>query len=104
MILSQIAAQPQITAKDLAAELGVTKGAISQQLTVLEHEGFIVRRRSEHDHRVQVLELIGNGATYRDSLQRYDEELAERFDRTLSAAEIAQIVSALQKLTRIFAD
>ncbi|WP_434965097.1 MarR family winged helix-turn-helix transcriptional regulator [Brevibacterium casei] len=103
-ILERIAADPEVTSSDLAAELNVTKGAISQQLGVLEKGGYIARRRSEHDGRVQVLDLQERGIAYRDALANYEDILVDRYLERLSAEDIAEIVSALSKLRAAFTE
>ncbi|WP_453984489.1 MarR family winged helix-turn-helix transcriptional regulator [Brevibacterium casei] len=103
-VLERIAENPEITSSELAAALEVTKGAISQQLGVLEKGGYIARRRSERDGRVQVLELQKRGMAYRDALKGYEDFLIDRYLEKLSAEDIAEIVAALSKLKAAFAD
>ncbi|OYO03369.1 hypothetical protein CGZ94_02955 [Enemella evansiae] len=102
-VLERIANDPEITSARLAADLGVTKGAISQHLGVLEKGGYLTRRRSERDGRVQVLELQPRGVAYRDALRRYEEFTVDRYLAKLSADDIAEIVAALTKLKSAFA-
>lgn len=101
-VLERIANDPEITSARLAAEMGVTKGAISQHLGVLEKGGYISRRRSERDGRIQVLELQERGIAYRDALRRYEEFTVDRYLARLSADDIAEIVAALTKLKAAF--
>lgn len=103
-ILERIAADPEVTSSDLAAGLEVTKGAISQQLGLLEKGGYIARRRSEHDGRVQILDLQERGIAYRDALRSYEDFLIDRYLEKLSAEDIAEIVSALSKLRAAFTE
>ncbi|WP_141212379.1 MarR family winged helix-turn-helix transcriptional regulator [Enemella evansiae] len=103
-VLERIANDPEITSARLAADLGVTKGAISQHLGVLEKGGYLTRRRSERDGRVQVLELQPRGVAYRDALRRYEEFTVDRYLAKLSADDIAEIVAALTKLKSAFAE
>ena len=55
--LGLVVAHPGITPTRLADELGVTKGAVSHHLAALEKAGYLTRRRSDDDGRVQVLDL-----------------------------------------------
>ncbi|MCM1011947.1 MULTISPECIES: MarR family transcriptional regulator [unclassified Brevibacterium] len=101
-VLERIANNPEITSGELAADLGVTKGAISQHLGVLEAGGYIARRRSERDGRVQVLELQNRGRKYRDALVSYEDFLVDRYLERLSADDLTEIAAALSKLKGAF--
>ncbi|GAA1642966.1 MULTISPECIES: MarR family winged helix-turn-helix transcriptional regulator [Brevibacterium] len=101
-VLERIANNPEITSGELAADLGVTKGAISQHLGVLEAGGYIARRRSERDGRVQVLELQDRGRKYRDALVSYEDFLVDRYLERLSAEDLTEIAAALSKLKGAF--
>ncbi|MBO9625790.1 MAG: MarR family transcriptional regulator [Microbacterium sp.] len=102
-VLEQIAADPSITPGLLADRLGVSKGAISQHLTALESSGHITRTRSPQDGRVQVLQLGRRGEEYRESMNRYEQYMADTAIEKLSAADLAEIVAALRKLKSAFA-
>ncbi|MFC9443206.1 MULTISPECIES: MarR family winged helix-turn-helix transcriptional regulator [unclassified Brevibacterium] len=101
-VLERIANNPEITSGELAADLGVTKGAISQHLGVLEAGGYIARRRSERDGRVQVLELQDRGRKYRDALVSYEDFLVDRYLERLTAEDLTEIAAALSKLKGAF--
>lgn len=101
-VLSLIVSQPGMSPRALADALGVTKGAISQHLSVLERDGYISRRRSDRDGRVQVLQLERRGRDYRDSLQQFEQYAIDRYLAKLSASDIAEIIAALRKLKRAF--
>lgn len=101
-VLERIANNPETTSGELAADLGVTKGAISQHLGVLEAGGYIARRRSERDGRVQVLELQDRGRKYRDALVGYEDFLVDRYLERLSAEDLTEIAAALSKLKGAF--
>lgn len=102
VILSRLLAAPESTAGALTADLGVTKGAMSQHLTALERDGFIVREPSPHDRRVQLLRLGARGEAYRADWERYDAALTERYTAHLSGADMEEIEAALAKLARAF--
>ena len=101
-VLSLIATQPELSPHALAAALGVTKGAISQHLHTLELEGYISRRRSDRDRRVQVLQLEQRGRAYHETMQRFEQYTVDRYLNRLSGADIAEIIAALQKLKGAF--
>ncbi|MFD9692226.1 MarR family winged helix-turn-helix transcriptional regulator [Kitasatospora sp. NPDC059146] len=104
LVLGRIVADPGITPKDLAERLGVSRGAVSQHLARLEEDGYLSRQRSPQDGRVHVLRLEARGAAYRQAVLRYERELHDAYVAKLSAADMAEIESALGKLRRVFED
>ena len=102
-VLGRIVADPDIAPRVLAESLGVTKGAISQHLTLLEREGYISRRRSEQDGRVHVLHLEERGLEYQAMLQRYEQYSIDKYMTKLTATDVDEIVRALEKLRNAFA-
>lgn len=101
-VLGLIVARPEASPRELADALGVTKGAISQHLARLEREGYLTRRRSKRDARVQVLLLGAHGEEYRDSILEFERYTASRLAR-LKPREVAEVVAALTKLRDAFA-
>lgn len=97
-VLGLIVTRPDLTPGDLAHELGVTKGAISQHLAHLEQDGYIARERAEHDRRVHVLRLQKRGEAYRRTLQRSEDSLAAAYRAHLTDGDLAEIATALTKL------
>ncbi|MGJ0203667.1 MarR family transcriptional regulator [Leucobacter sp. gxy201] len=102
-VLELIAADSSLTPRLLAEALGVSKGAISQHLTALENGAYITRTRSAVDGRVQVLQLGVRGEEYRESMNRYEQYIADTAAEKLSARDLAEIVAALEKLKSAFA-
>lgn len=103
-VLGLIVTRPEATPRALADALAVTKAAISQHLSVLEREGYISRRRSDRDGRVQVLHLEKRGLEYRDTLRRFEQYTVDRYLTKLSASDLTEIVAALKKLKSAFED
>ena len=101
-VLGRIVADPDITPHALAETLGVTRGAISQHLTLLEREGYLSRRRSGRDGRVHVLHLEERGRQYQAMLQRYEQYVIDKYLAKLSPTEVDEIVAALEKLRNVF--
>ncbi|MFJ7249410.1 MarR family winged helix-turn-helix transcriptional regulator [Kitasatospora sp. NPDC098652] len=102
LVLGQIVADPNVTPKDLAERLGVSKGAVSQHLARLEKDGYLSRQRSPQDGRVHVFRLEARGTAYRQTVLRYERELHDAYVAKLSATDMAEIESALGKLRRVF--
>lgn len=103
-VLGLIVTRPEATPRALADALGVTRGAISQHLGVLEREGYIHRRRSSQDGRVQVLELGERGRAYRDTVHRFEQYSVDRYLTRLSPGDLADVLAALTKLKTAFED
>lgn len=101
-VLAIVATNEESTPLALAEALGVSKGAISQHLGVLEKGGYIRRRKSEHDGRVTILELGPKGRKYRDVMRRYEEFAVDRYLTAFAPADIAEIIAALTKLKGAF--
>ena len=96
--LGLVVAHPGITPTRLADELGVTKGAVSHHLAALEKGGYLTRRRSEDDGRVQVLDLARRGIEYRDAMRRFENYSIERLHARLDDAQLERVVEALTLL------
>ncbi len=101
-VLTLIAAGEDVTPRDLAEDLGVTKGAISQHLAGLEQAGYITRRRSDHDRRRQSLHLAARGEQYRATIAEFEAYLVSTYVARLSPADIAATVAALTTLKGAF--
>lgn len=103
-VLGLIVSNPEITPREIALELDVTKGAISQHLGSLEQAGYLSRQRSEKDRRVHVLRLEPMGERYSRAIQQFEKYTIDRYLAKLSSSDIAEIVAALQKLKIAFSD
>lgn len=101
-LLDAIIKAPRVGSQELAETLGVTKGAVSQQLAKLEQDEFIVRERDERDGRKQVLRLGSRGIEYDTSVRGYETFLLERYTTRLSPQDVDDIVLALTKLKSAF--
>jgi DNA-binding MarR family transcriptional regulator len=87
--------------QDLAADLGVTKQAVSQLIDVLVSRGYLERQPDPGDRRRVVLELTGRGQEALDAgvvgLEAVDRQLQERVSRE----QIEAMRSVLIALTEI---
>jgi DNA-binding MarR family transcriptional regulator len=89
-----------VTIKELAEQLQVTSGAITQMIDGLESEGFIERREDPNDRRVVRIffarksrKLFGH---FKTAKLNYLNGLLE----PLSEAEIEQLITLLQKISK----
>lgn len=73
---------PAITASILCKETNIKKSQMNQILTTLERNGYLLRERSEADHRKVFLSLTPAGETaYREAHQCATEMLAVVVDK-----------------------
>ncbi|MFC0523315.1 MarR family winged helix-turn-helix transcriptional regulator [Pontibacillus salicampi] len=86
------------TTTDLADQMEKTKSAISQMLSKLEEDGFIVRFKDEADKRVQRLELGPKGKQYANDLEQYEQYIYGLFASVLEEKEVSQLTQTFEKL------
>ncbi|MBS9802855.1 MarR family winged helix-turn-helix transcriptional regulator [Bacillus cereus] len=100
-LLTLIIRYPSSTPKELAEKMNVTKSAISQQLVKLETEGYIFRRQHAEDKRAFSVELGEKGLLYKKEMDAYMQQVSEKYYTSLSPEELTNLLSALQKLTKV---
>ncbi len=98
IVMNTIIEQPGISATALAETLGVTKGAVSQHLSVLEQRHYVRRRQSSEDGRKQVLELGEKGRVYRDGQARFEKLVTDELLLGMSVHELGEAAASLGKL------
>ena len=90
-IIKVVAEYPAKNTTELADELGVTKGAISQAVTKLVARGHLERFRAVDDERQTFTRLTSRGSrVYQAHMRQYAAELAE-VDQVLADAEPGQV-------------
>ena len=80
-ILSRIDDGCSVYSKDLALAMGYTPSAIAQQISNLEKEGLLTRKRSLHDKRVLRLQLTEPG---KELLLESRKQLARSINKVTS--------------------
>lgn len=101
-VLDLVVSHPKITASEIAEKLAITRGAVSQHLTVLVDRDYVKRTRSKHDGRSQVLELAQRGLDYEQSLEQFEKFAVKRYLSCLSKQDLEDVVTALEKLKSAF--
>ena len=100
-VLTILAAAPgPLGPHDLAEQLFVSPGAVTQLVDLLQKQGRIQRRAHPNDRRMSLVELTAAG---RRVLARAQPEVAEATLKTLaglSAGEQEQLMKLLSKLER----
>ncbi|MBS4220109.1 MarR family transcriptional regulator [Bacillus sp. FJAT-49711] len=100
-LLTLIIRHPSSTPTDLAEKMNITKSAISQQLVKLEIEGYIYRKQHSEDKRTISVELGEKGLLYKKEMERFMQQVSEKYYASLSTDELTNFLSALQKLTKV---
>lgn len=100
-LLTLIIRHPSSTPTELAEKMNITKSAISQQLVKLEAEGYIYRKQHVDDKRAFSVELGEKGLLYEKEMDRFMQQVSEKYYASLSPQELTSFLSALQKLTKV---
>jgi len=96
-VLSQIASDEGLTQQELADQLQVTKGNVSQLLTKLEERELVEKRQ---EGRVKYIYLTDAGRALLDEIvPQHDAFIAERMAH-LSDEELKQLNALLRKLDK----
>lgn len=99
--LRRLYGHSDLTATELAEQLGMTRGAISKILVKLESKGIMVRRTKPEDSRSHSLVLTPEGQRVLPELVAIAEQNEARFFDCLEPDERAQLESLLKKLVQI---
>ena len=88
------------TMGDVAAKLGVSKGAATQILDVLVAKKLVRRTLDPHDRRVVRLQLTTQSQLMTDHFQQYMTEAVADLFAVLSDAELAQLDQLIDKVAQ----
>ncbi|RJX37485.1 MarR family transcriptional regulator [Paenibacillus pinisoli] len=100
-LLTLIIRHPSSTPTELAEKMKITKSAVSQQLVKLELEGYIYRKQHSEDKRTFSVELGEKGLLYKNEMDRFMQQISEKYYAILTPDELTNLLSALQKLTKV---
>lgn len=99
--IKAVAEFPHKNTTELAGELGVTKGAVSQAVTKLVDRGCLERYRGPDSERETFIRLTKHGSrVYQAHMKRYDAEV-RAFDALLADAEPSQVAFMLGFLEKV---
>ena len=88
------------TMGDVAAKLGVSKGAATQILDVLVAKKLVRRTLDPHDRRVVRLQLTTQSQLMTDHFRQYMTETVADLFTVLSDAEVAQLDQLIDKVVQ----
>jgi len=97
-IMMQVEAQPGLSGRTLAANLGITASAVSQHVDRLVRRGLMQRTEDPDDRRRLSLELTASGHQALNDLMRAAHDLAAEVLKTLGKAELGSLHQGLGAL------
>jgi DNA-binding MarR family transcriptional regulator len=96
--LNQIESGSEVSSAQLAAAMGMTRGAISKILEKLQQKEWISRATSARDNRIQFLSLTRQGRRVLPELTRAADRNDSHYFGTLGAAEQTTLRRLLRKV------
>ena len=88
----------QVSIRDLAEELGVTSGGVSQMIDSLVKSDMVCRTTSKEDRRVVYLSISESAKKRLDMISRYLHDRMERAMNKLTKDDRAQLADSLRKV------
>jgi DNA-binding MarR family transcriptional regulator/predicted N-acetyltransferase YhbS len=85
----------------LRSRLDLDSGYLSRLLRSLENDGLVVVRQSRTDRRIRTARLTRDGLAERAELDRRSDDAATSILRPLSAAQRAQLITAMAQVERL---
>lgn len=101
VVLRQLYGSEPMAPSDLAASLGLTRGAVSKLVERLVAKRLVSRRDRSDDRRYQSIALTAAGTRIVPSLAALADRNDEQFFSPLTAAEREALVATLQKLVAV---
>lgn len=101
VLLTLVMRHPSCSPSELADKMAITKSAVSQQLTKLEQDGFIVKRQQEEDKRAFSVELGEKGLLYKQKVDAFNQQITEKYQANLTTEELAEMLATLEKMKKI---
>jgi len=103
-VLYELAHRENLTASDLARELGLDAGYLSRIVSQFEKRGYLKKQPSENDGRQTILSLTAQGREVFAPLEaRSNQEIAGML-RELPAEEQASLVGAMSAIEKILGE
>lgn len=105
-LIDEIQNHPDANMTEIAQNLGITKGAVSQMVKELEGKGLVKRQRSDRDGRAMHFKLTRAGEKVYDGHAAFFNDLYERVEKKLESysvdevAHFEEIVSIIEDMFR----
>jgi len=91
-----------VSSKQLATQLYLTAGAVSQLVDGLESHGFVTREVDPRDRRIQCLRLSKKGVKLLGSIGDRQQKMMEAIMQSFSTAELKAWLKIQQKIINEF--
>lgn len=100
-LMFEIYNDPEPTARKIKNFLHIDEGYLSRTIDKLVKKGLIVRKQSSDDARKYILSLTKKGEKEFLSLNERSENVVEKMLSSLSAKEINDILTSVEKIEKI---
>lgn len=104
VLLTLVMRHPSCSPSELADKMAITKSAVSQQLTKLEQDGYIIKMQHEEDKRAFSVELGEKGLLYKQEVEAFNQQITEKYHAHLTTEELAEMLATLEKMKKILCE
>jgi DNA-binding MarR family transcriptional regulator len=87
-----------VNGRDIAAEMQITRSAVTQLIDALEQLGYIERQEDKNDRRISNIQLSKKGTQKLNKLEKKRKELLTRLASALDDDELKAIVAINSKM------
>jgi MarR family 2-MHQ and catechol resistance regulon transcriptional repressor len=87
-----------VSSREVATELGVTRGAVAQFVDALVQFGLIEKNVDTNDRRISYLTLTKEGKAKLKKFEQFRNKLTKEITKSLSDAELEQIIKINSKI------
>ncbi|MDM8236459.1 MarR family winged helix-turn-helix transcriptional regulator [[Ruminococcus] torques] len=101
-IIEAIGLSGENTMSMVAKKMGITAGSLTTSVNGLVNKKYVVRQRSEQDHRVIFLRLTPKGVKAYEHHQEYHRQMTDAVIGTLGEEEIPVLIKTLKGLSDFF--
>jgi DNA-binding MarR family transcriptional regulator len=101
-VLSAIHYLQPVSSKDIASQLYVTPGAVSQSVESLDDQGYILREADTTDRRVQYLRPSKKGAKLLQDIEKQRRSMMENVTQELTLEELTVWLKVQTKMAEQF--
>jgi MarR family 2-MHQ and catechol resistance regulon transcriptional repressor len=101
-VLSAISFRQPVSSKDVAHQLYLTPGAVSQSVENLEQLGYLVRKTDRTDRRIQYLQLSKKGESIMHDITMQRQAMMEKSMESLTLTELTLWLKVQTKLSEQF--
>jgi MarR family 2-MHQ and catechol resistance regulon transcriptional repressor len=97
-VLAAVKHKQPISSREVATELGVTRGAVAQFVDALVQFGLIEKNVDTNDRRISYLTLTKEGKAKLRKFEQFRNKLTKEITKSLSDAELEQIIKINSKI------